>query len=548
MNLAEMLLHTLKAHGAQEIFGLPGDFALPLFKVIEESGVLPCYTLSHEPGVGFAADAAARFHRKPSVAAVTYGAGAFNMVNPVAAAYAEKSPVVVVSGGPGFEDRSTGLLLHHQAKRLRSQIDMYREVTCAQVILDEPDAAPRQLVDVLRACITQSRPVYVEIPRDRVFVEVPDPLPPLARAPTDERALTACVDEIVERMKGAASPVLVVGIEIRRFDLESQVATLARRLGVPVVTTFMGRGLLADDDAPFCGTYIGVAGDPEITRMVEESDALMLLGVLTADSNFGVSERGINLKSTMLACDGSVSMGYHTYPDIALADLVPALTERADEVSPPTFTPRRPVPEYGLVADDQPIAPGDIVRGVNDLFAAHGDMPVAADMGDCLFTALDFRNTKFLAPGYYATMGFGVPAGIGVQVASGERVMIVVGDGAFQMTGWELLNCQRYGWDPIVLVFNNCSWEMLRAFQPESRFNDLDELNFSDIARTLGGDGYRVSTRAELAEGLATAVATRGRFQLVEIMLPRGAISETLTRFVDGFHRMREQAAVSGAR
>ena len=80
MNLAESLLIGLKRHGVEEIFGIPGDFALPLFKVIEESKILPLYTLSHEPAVGFAADAAARFHSKPSVAAVTYGAGAFNMV------------------------------------------------------------------------------------------------------------------------------------------------------------------------------------------------------------------------------------------------------------------------------------------------------------------------------------------------------------------------------------------------------------------------------------------------------------------------------------
>ena len=99
MNLAEQLLHAFKVYGVEEIFGIPGDFALPLFKVMEESQILPLYTLSHEPAVGFAADAAARFHSKPSVAAVTYGAGAFNMVNPVAAAYAEKSPVIVVGRG-----------------------------------------------------------------------------------------------------------------------------------------------------------------------------------------------------------------------------------------------------------------------------------------------------------------------------------------------------------------------------------------------------------------------------------------------------------------
>ena len=79
MNLTEQLLHALKKHGAQQIFGIPGDFALPYFRIIEESQILPLYTLSHEPGVGFAADASARINGSLGVAAVTYGAGALNM-------------------------------------------------------------------------------------------------------------------------------------------------------------------------------------------------------------------------------------------------------------------------------------------------------------------------------------------------------------------------------------------------------------------------------------------------------------------------------------
>ena len=104
-------------------------------------------------------------------------------------------------------------------------------------------------------------------------------------------------------------------------------------------------------------------------------------------------------------------------------------------------------------------------------------------------------------------MGFGVPAGLGVQAATGERPLILVGDGAFQMTGWELGNCRRYGWDPIVIVFNNASWEMLRTFQPESRFNDLDDWNFAEVAPALGGDGVRVRTRRELARRSTHALA-----------------------------------------
>jgi len=101
MHLTESLLPALKAHGAQQIFGIPGDLALPFFRIIEQTQILPLYTLSHEPAVGFAADASARVNMGLGVAAVTYGAGALNMVNAVAAAHAEKSPLVVLSGGPG---------------------------------------------------------------------------------------------------------------------------------------------------------------------------------------------------------------------------------------------------------------------------------------------------------------------------------------------------------------------------------------------------------------------------------------------------------------
>ena len=195
MNLSEALLHALKAHGAREIFGIPGDYALPFFKVIEESGILPLYTLSHEPAVGFAADAAARIHSGLGVAAVTYGAGALNMVNPIAAAFAEKSPVVVVSGAPGKGEAQRGLLLHHQAKSLDSQYRIYQEITCAQACLADVRTAPAEIARVLRACLSNSQPVYLELPRDMVTLAC-EPVLAAAEPAFDAEALAACADEI----------------------------------------------------------------------------------------------------------------------------------------------------------------------------------------------------------------------------------------------------------------------------------------------------------------------------------------------------------------
>jgi indolepyruvate decarboxylase len=306
----------------------------------------------------------------------------------------------------------------------------------------------------------------------------------------------------------------------------------------------MGRGLLAEAPDIVAGTYLGVAGDKNVTALVEQSDAALLIGVILCDTNFALSSRKLDPRHVILAIDRQVRIGHHTYADIPLDTLVDALIERVGSRKLRPQKVRAPKTRYprGLKADDRPVAPSDIACAINDLFDRHGPMPMTADMGDCLFTAMEIENTELAAPGYYAGMGFGVPAGIGVAAATGKRPMILVGDGAFQMTGWELGNCRRYGLDPIVVVFNNCSWEMLRVFQPESKFNDLSDWNFAAIAPSLGGHGERVTTRRQLRDALDRAAKRRGEFSLVEVMLKRGVTSHTLERFVKGFKAAREKA------
>jgi indolepyruvate decarboxylase len=536
--VATALIEALAQAGVREVFGIPGDFALPFFDALEAGGRLPLYTLSHEPSAGFAADAAARMRCAPSAVAVTYGAGAFNLVNAVASAFAEKSPVVVISGAPGTNERGSGLLLHHQAKTLESQYEMFRQVTCDQARLDDPATAGDRIARVLASARRCAQPVYLELPRDTVDA----PCAPVWAAPAppvDGEALAACANEILSRLAGARSPVLMVDVEVRRFGLEAQVASLARRLRIPVVTSFMGRGLLENADAPLVGTYLGIAGTPEVSALVEESDALLLLGVIVSDTNFGVSARRVDLRRAIQALDGRVTLGFHTYPDIPLAALVEALLERASPLASaqavaPVEAPR------GLVHDDAPVEPLDLARAINDLLDAHGRMPVATDVGDCLFTAMDLVQTDHVAPGYYATMGFGVPAGLGVQAASGRRPIVLVGDGAFQMTGLELGHCARHHWDPIVVVMNNGGWGMLSAFRPDARYNALGTWNLARVADALGGAGHLVRTRAELARSLDTAVANPGRFHLLDVRIAPGALSPTLRRFTEAVSRLNQ--------
>jgi indolepyruvate decarboxylase len=409
-------------------------------------------------------------------------------------------------------------------------------------VLTDPATAPAQIARVLRNARELSLPVYLEFPRDMVDAVV-EPVVPLPPRQAVAAALAECVEEILARIARAAAPVIVVDVEIRRYGVEDKIASLARKLCLPLVTTFMGRGLLENADDVVAGTYLGAAGDPAITRLVEDADLVLMLGVILSDTNFALSNRAPDPRRTIMASSREVQIGHHVYRDMPLADLIGALESRATPKAPRSSLPRQhAVYPRGLAAGDQTIAPSDIATAINDLFDRNGKMPMTSDIGDCLFTAMEIDNTALAAPGYYAGMGFGVPAGIGVA-ATGLRPLILVGDGAFQMTGWELGNCRRYGLDPIVVLFNNRSWEMLRVFQPESRFNDLDDWHFAEVASSIGGAGERVTTRAELAAALDRAVRRRGQFSLIEVMLPRGKTSDTLARFITGFKSARERMA-----
>jgi indolepyruvate decarboxylase len=530
MKLAHALLQALKDYGAGEIFGIPGDFALPLFRQIERINTLPLYTLSHEPAVGFAADAAGRYRGTLGVACVTYGAGALNMINPVATAYAEKSPLVVISGAPGAAERTMGLGLHHQVKHFDSQMLIMREVTCAQCVLDDPATAAAEIARVLTAARYLSRPVYIEFPRDMVeadVAEVPSFKPPIKNMAAAKEAAR----QALKMLETKKQPAMLLGVEIRRYGLEKKVAKLASTLGIPVLTTFMGRGILAEVGAKTAGTYLGLAGDVATRRLVERADALLMLGVILCDTNFGVSKRQIDMRTSIHAFDGAVHFEHHSYAGVILEAFVDALLAGAEKLG--NAKPVTAAYPRGLKPSKRKLLPHDVATAVNDFFADHGVMPIASDMGDCLFTAMDIEHTALLAPGYYATMGTGIPFGLGLQAASGKRPLVLVGDGAFQMTGWELGNCRRLGLNPIVLLFNNTAWGMLKAFQKDTGYNDLDDWHFADHAETMGGRGTRVSTPTQLIAALEQAHNDESCFQLIEIMLPADVFSRTLTRFTD---------------
>ncbi len=509
MVLHTFLFNALERAGVRQIFGIPGDFVLNLYEALEADGRFDLVRFSHEPAVGFAADGSARITGGLGVAVVTYGAGGLNMVNAVACAYAEESPLVVLSGGPGRAERRRGIHVHHQVKTFESQLRVYEEVTEYAAILDDPATAARHITRALDVAMRLKRPVYLEIPRDMVHatIDVQSGPAEVDRTP-DEGAVEEAVQEILDRLGRSARPVLIVGVEIHRFRLREAVIRLAERLNVPVASSFLGRGVFPTRHPRFAGTYLGVVSPPALREVVESSDCVLLLGERISDTSLGVSADRLNETNLILAVADDVFIGHHRYQRTPITrvierleaeDDLPARPDSAAFAAHPPFTPR------DRSRDRAPITVRDVIDVINEFVDDHPETPRVADTGDSLFASVEIRSNECVAPAYYATMGFAVPAALGLQASSRRRPLVLVGDGAFQMTGPEIAHAPAHNCNPVVVLLNNTSWEMLQAFFPHARYNTTASWPYAKMAELWRGLGVRATTPGELASALDAA-------------------------------------------
>ena len=144
----------------------------------------------------------------------------------------------------------------------------------------------------------------------------------------DEGAIREAADEILRRFSAAKSPLIMVGVEVDRFRLNEPALTLAKRLGVPIVSDFLGRDVMPRDEPYYFGTYLGTAGNPVARELVENSDCLLLLGTILADMNLGLRLKKLKKENLILCISRKVLMGHHQYDEVPLGLLVADLLGR----------------------------------------------------------------------------------------------------------------------------------------------------------------------------------------------------------------------------
>ncbi len=533
MSIGQYLLHELARRGVDHVFGVPGDYVLGFFDLMENSPIEFVGT-TREDCAGFAADAYARIHGLGAVC-VTYCVGGFSLTNPVAGAYAEKSPIVVISGAPGLKERQRDPLLHHRVRDFSTQREVFKQITVASTAIEDPLTAYHEVDRVLHAADRYKRPVYIELPRDMVDIAEPHRAKiPTIQELTDQATLEECVGEAVEMLNAAACPVILAGVEVHRFGLQDALVELVERTRIPVAATLLGKSVIGEEHPLYLGIYEGAMGQAEVQRYVESADCVLMLGCFMTDINLGVYTADLDQHRVISATSERISIRRHSFDNVPFRSFFKALLEASLRRRRRPTLPKFQSPWGAKPAKDSRLTVRAMFQRLNEFITENENMVVIADIGDSLFGAADLtirRRTEFLSPAYYTSMGFGVPASLGAQLANSSlRPLVLVGDGAFQMTGLELSTTSRLGLNPIVIVLNNHGYGTERQIK-DGPFNDITNWRFSKVPELLGtGWGFVAHTVADFDKALHASLANTDMFSIIEVDLDPYDTSPALQR------------------
>ncbi len=537
LTIGEYLIQRLRDYGIHDLFGIPGDYVLSFYSELEKSpiNVVGC---TREDCAGFAADGYARINGMGAVC-VTYCVGGLSVSNSIAGAYAEKSPVVVISGAPGLNERKGGALLHHMVRDFRTQIEVFEKFTIAVTELSDPLTAFAEIDRVLDACDRFKRPVYIELPRDMVHV-VPPAGHRYARSvyENNSEATAEAIVETRQLLSAASKPIILAGVEIHRFGLQDQLLKLAESCEIPISTTMLGKSVVSERHPLFIGLYEGAIGNAEITQFVEDSDLVLMMGAFLSDINLGIYTAKIEPDRCVYATSEELRISHHHYHQVGLKEYIEGLTatnlKSVKRDIPASLISRQKIKQTGGKDAAQPLQTSRMMAVLDRRLDS--ESIVVADVGDSLFAATELTihdRGEFLSPAYYTSMGFSVPAALGAATARPKhRVVVLVGDGAFQMTGQELSTLIANGHSPVIILLDNHGYGTERYLHAgDWEYNEINRWNYCELLNVYGGGvAHLVATEGEFEDALDVAWNDPLQTHLIQAKLLENDASGTLKK------------------
>lgn len=526
--VADYLLDRLADCGVDHLFGVPGDYNLQFLDHVIAHRQIRWVGCANELNAAYAADGYARMQGCGALL-TTFGVGELSALNGVAGSFAEHVPVLHIVGAPSTGAQQRRECLHHTLGD--GNFDHFRQmsapVSVAQGVLDATNA--RDEIDrVLRDIVRYSRPGYLLLPADIASLPTSRPVNALTanNAPTDSTELAEFVSHARALLRDSRRVSLLADVLALRFGLQSTLNKWVDAVPIPHATMLMGKGLFNETHAGFVGTYSGGASLPETRAAIEDAEVIFCIGTCFTDTITAGFTHHIPQEKSIEIQPFAARVGKRWFSGINMQEAVNALMTLSRDFSAQwQIQPGRVMKSAS--ADNGHLTQRHFWQTLEKYLQPHDIL--LGDQGTAAFGLADLtlpQGASLIVQPLWGSIGYTLPAAFGAQTSQPDRrVVLVVGDGAAQLTIQELSSMLRDGLRPLILLLNNEGYTVERAIHgPEQRYNDISLWNWTQIPQALNLDCqaecWKVTNASQLNDALTRA--TRGdKLMLLEVMLPK---------------------------
>ncbi|WP_202703202.1 alpha-keto acid decarboxylase family protein [Flavobacterium sp. UGB4466] len=562
ISVAKYLQIRLEELGLTHLFGIAGNYTAPFLNTIleDKKAKIKIVNDTNEINAGHCTDAYARQNGFAAVA-VTYGVGAFTLLNSVAGSYVEHCPVLVINGAPTNKDQQRslvqGMLASHMTGDMYSNINVFRNVTVAAEQITGSSDAPYKIDAVLNACLLYGRPVYLEVFEDAWRMECDAPVTPLV-----EKGASKCqtsARKAAQRVAAMARGKEIIfwgGIEIQRYGIQKEFLDLIETTDTEFVTSILGKSIVSENHRKFRGVFNGKASPKDVKQQFEKAQVKIGLGVWTTGKNLGGFD--VWKEDTVLANHSGVRIGASYVANVSLKDFIIFLKEELTKVSFSAYEmydTEKKLPKSFFVADgsiaknEKPLLTYDtFFKRINSFI--NGSHIVVADAGFPLLGAQGIRIAEpngFVAQASWLSIGYSVPAATGIKCARPDkRPVVFVGDGAFQETCQAISTQNKLKHDTIVFVLDNGIYGIEQMLVNPNPFRGADQVDYdipdlntvydynemhrwkyAKLVDVFGGKGFEVNTLDEL-EDVLQQLDTIKENTIIHVNIPKTSIPEAI--------------------